>query len=190
MIALLGLEWRAAASEVEEAVYLLEPPPVGAVSVAVAKARAATADLDEVVVAADTLVVTDSEVLGKPDKADAARRMLAQLRGRDHHVLTGVALIGAAREWAGVVDTRVVMRSYSDAEVDAYIERGEAFDKAGAYAIQDETFRPVERAEGCYLNVVGLPLCAVAAGLTVLGVEVERAGRPPCAYCNRGRSVF
>ena len=166
----------------------MDPPLTGAVNVAIAKARTATTEPDEVVVGADTLVVIDHAVLGKPENADDARRMLTQLRDRGHHVLTGVALVSPGRDWAAVVDSRVVMRAYSEQEIDAYIARGEPFDKAGGYAIQDKEFRPVNRIEGCYLNVVGLPLCAVAAGLTTLGVEVERAGTPPCLYCNR--SVF
>jgi hypothetical protein len=78
------------------------------------------------------------------------------------------------------------------------VARGEPFDKAGGYAVQDEVFRPVERLEGCYLNVVGLPVCAVAAGLRAVGVEVAElaAGTPPCGYCRAGaplvaiRSVY
>jgi len=145
-------------------------------------------------VAADTLVVVDQhEILGKPATPAAARAMLERLRGRDHQVLTGVLLRRGDAEpmqtWAGVVSTRVVMRAYTDAEIEAYIERGEPFDKAGGYAVQDQAFRPVERLEGCYLNVVGLPLCAVAAGLRTLGVDVAAGGPPPCAYCERGRPL-
>jgi predicted house-cleaning NTP pyrophosphatase (Maf/HAM1 superfamily) len=135
-------------------------------------------------------VVIDDEILAKPADDAEAREMLGRLRGRAHHVLSGVALRCAELEWAGVVDTRVIMRSYSDAEVRAYITRGEPFDKAGGYAIQDEIFKPVERVEGCYLNVVGLPLCAAAAGLRTLGVgEIGAAGPPPCEYCERGKPL-
>lgn len=182
------MPWRAVIADVDEQGLLLAKPVVAAINVAVAKAQSETPEPDEVVVAADTLVVTDGHILGKPADADDARRMLRRLRDRDHHVLTGVSLIAASREWAGAVDTRVVMRRYSDAEIETYVERGEPFDKAGAYAIQDRQFRPVERVEGCYLNVVGLPLCAVAAGLTTFGLDVERAGPPLCVYCER--SVF
>ena len=160
----------------DEEAFLLAEPIVAAVNVAVAKSHAIGPPApDEVVVAADTLVVTDGEILGKPADADDARKMLARLRGRDHHVLTGVVLTGEKREWAGVVDTRVEMRSYEDEEIEAYIARGEPFDKAGGYAIQDEEFRPVARIEGCYLNVVGLPLCTLAAGLAALGIQLESA---------------
>jgi septum formation protein len=161
---------------------------VSALNVAHAKARGAVVDADDVVVAADTLVVVDGGVLGKPVDAEDAMRMLRDLRGRGHEVLTGVAVRTAQeREWGAVVGTRVVMRAYGDDEVAAYVARGEPFDKAGAYAVQDTVFEPVERLEGCYLNVVGLPLCAVAAGLVALGIEVAAVTeRPPCALCRAG----
>jgi MAF protein len=186
LVALLGLPWRTSPAAVDEEAYLLPEPAVSALNVAVAKARATIADVDEVVLAADTLVVREGAVLGKPADPEVARGMLTHLRGRPHHVLTGVVLRAASLQWGGVVDTQVMMRDYSDAEMEAYIGRGEPFDKAGAYAVQDEVFRPVERLDGCYLNVVGLPLCAVAAGLTALGQTPERAGAPPCSYCERG----
>jgi len=162
---------------------------VAAANVAMAKARAVTADAHETVVAADTLVVIDNDILAKPADAEAARSMLARLRGRPHHVLTGVVLCSRDQAFAGVVDTRVVMRAYAAEEVEAYIARGEPFDKAGGYAIQDQVFHPVERLDGCYLNVVGLPLCAVAAGLNAMSVAVATAGPPLCSYCERGRQL-
>jgi predicted house-cleaning NTP pyrophosphatase (Maf/HAM1 superfamily) len=101
--------------------------------------------------------------------------------------MSGVALRAAdGREWGAVVSTEVVMRDYTDAEIDEYVARKEPFDKAGGYAIQDTLFRPVDRVEGCYLNVVGLPLCAVAAGLNAMGTEVQPAGGAPCEYCRAG----
>jgi MAF protein len=186
-VALLGLAWRVEPADVAEEDYLLAEAAAAAVNVAAAKALAVMANLDEeIVVAADTLVVIDDDILAKPADSLAAREMLDRLRGHAHHVLTGVMLRSAKLSWAGVVDTRVTMREYATSEVDAYIERGEPFDKAGGYAVQDEAFRPVERLEGCYLNVVGLPLCAVAAGLNALGVATRPAGSPPCTYCQRG----
>ena len=181
---------RVAAADLDEGAYLLEEPTVAAVNIAVAKARAIEAEPDEVMLTADTLVVCDGEVLAKPADADEARHMLRRLRGRPHQVLSGVALRNDdGVRWCGTVATTVVMRAYTDAEVDAYIARGEPFDKAGGYAVQDEEFRPVERLEGCYLNVVGLPLCAVAAGLMSMRVEVTGAGRPPCGYCRAGADL-
>jgi MAF protein len=162
---------------------------VAAVNVAVAKAGGVRAEPNEIVVAADTLVVVGHDVLGKPATPEDARAMLARLCGRAHHVLTGVVLRREDLDWAGVVSTRVAMRTYSDVETEAYIARGEPFDKAGGYAVQDASFRPVERLDGCYLNVVGLPLCAVAAGLNTLGVPAEPGTSPPCTYCERGRPI-
>jgi MAF protein len=189
---LLGLEWRAAAADVPEEEYLLAEPLSSALNVALAKARAVECQPEEVVLAADTLVVCDGEVLGKPADEAEASAMLARLRGRPHAVLTGVVLrAGNGREWGGVVETRVWMRGYSETEVQAYIARGEPFDKAGGYAIQDAEFRPVERVEGCYLNVVGLPVCAAVAGLEALSHNVSRPTslRAPCAYCERGAGL-
>jgi septum formation protein len=191
LIDLLQMPWRAAPADVDEDAHLLAEPAVAAVNVALAKARAAAvaAERDEVVLAADTLVVIENDLLAKPADADQARRMLARLRGRAHHVLTGVALQAADCQWAAVVDTRVLMRAYAGEEVEAYITRGEPFDKAGGYAVQDAEFRPVEHLEGCYLNVVGFPLCAVAAGLASLGVPTESAGPPPCRFCRAGAEL-
>jgi MAF protein len=188
LISLLGLPWRAAPAHIDESAYLLAEPLVGALNVAAAKAQVVRGDADEVILAADTLVVADGQVLGKPVDAAEARGMLATLRARAHDVLTGVCLrAGTDLRWGAVVSTRVVIRDYGDQEVDAYTERGEPFDKAGGYAVQDEVFRPVERLEGCYLNVVGLPLCAVAAGLTTLGVmAAAQTEQPPCGYCHAG----
>lgn len=166
---------------------------IAALNVAVAKARRASARDDEITVAGDTLVVADNRILGKPVHDAEATAMLRQLRGRPHVVLTGVALRAHDdREWGAVVQTRVLMRAYSDEEIAAYIGRKEPFDKAGGYAIQDSEFRPVETLDGCYLNVVGLPLCAVMAGLEALGVEVQRRGslRAPCELCRQGAQRF
>jgi MAF protein len=160
---------------------------LAALNVAVAKARAIDHADNEVVIAADTLVVVGDEVLGKPEDAPEAVQMLNQLKAKSHFVMSGVALkLVDGREWGGVVATEVVMRDYTDPEVAAYVERGEPFDKAGGYAIQDSRFRPVERVEGCYLNVVGLPMCAVASGLNALGIEVKPAVGAPCEYCRAG----
>jgi septum formation protein len=133
---------------------------------------------DTIVLAADTVGVTgEGGLLGKPADAAEAEAMLRRLRGDWHIVSTAFCLLmpegsdtGApARSVTGRVDTRVLMRPYTDAEIAAYIATGDPFDKAGAYAIQHPQFRPVARIEGCYNTVVGLPLCAVRRGLVTLG---------------------
>jgi MAF protein len=188
-MALLEMPWRAAPADLAEDDLLLADAPLAALNVALAKARATPIETDEVVLAADTLVVLEGAILGKPASPDAARGMLLALRGRGHDVMSGVALrLADGRAWGAVVWTRVEMRAFSDAEIDAYIARGEPFDKAGGYAVQDAQFRPVAATEGCYLNVVGLPLCAAAAGLEALGGALSAPARrqPPCTYCTAG----
>ncbi len=115
------------------------------------------------VLAADTAVVANGRILGKPRDPDEARRMLQTLRGRGHWVFTGIALRSQEALVTDVVPTLVFMRAYRDAEIEASIQRGTPFDKAGGYAIQDPHLKPVARLgpEPCYANVVGLPLCRV-----------------------------
>lgn len=127
---------------------------------------------DAVILGADTSVALNGEIMGKPvDDADAFR-MLRALRGRPHKVVTGVTVLDAASgEWAAAARASdVYMRNYSDSEIAAYVATGRHRDKAGAYAAQDETFKPASRIEGCYLNVVGLPLCDVLMLLDHMGV--------------------
>ncbi len=126
-----------------------------------------------VILAADTLGV-DGEILGKPVDAEDARQMLKRLRGRVHQVYTALTLLvldhgNARQEMTNVTRTDVYMRDYSDADIEAYIATGDPFDKAGSYAIQHEEFHPVERIEGSYTNVVGLPLETLHAMLAEIG---------------------
>jgi septum formation protein len=122
---------------------------------------------DAWVLAADTVVALDMRALGKPSDAADAVAMLTALAGRTHTVFTGVALLrpGGARAECTVVGTPVVFRSLTRAEIDAYLATGEPFDRAGAYAIQGEGAHLVDRVEGSYTNVIGLPLPDVAAWL-------------------------
>ncbi len=111
-----------------------------------------------IVLGADTVVVVDGAVLGKPDGDADAARMLRQLSGRAHHVLTGVALTAGRRRCEGVQETRVYFRALSPDDVAWYVASGESGDKAGAYSIQGRASRFVTRIEGSYTNVVGLPI--------------------------------
>jgi septum formation protein len=145
-----------------------------AVAALAARKAATVAGRREVglVVGADTVVVLDGLPLGKPADAGDAARMLRLLRGRTHDVVTGVAVVDAAtgRTARSAVSSVVQMRSFSDAEIAAYVATGEPFDKAGGYAIQGAGGALVAAVDGCYLNVVGLPLCELAALLARFGI--------------------
>jgi MAF protein len=134
---------------------------------------AAWAPPDSTVIAADTTVVYKEEILVKPESPAEAVEMLRKLCGECHQVYTGVTVLRNPDRMAfsGVNATDVFMRDYSDEEIQAYVETGDPLDKAGAYAIQHRGFDPVDHLEGCYTNVVGLPLCTVNRLLRQAGIE-------------------
>lgn len=153
------------------------PAPEAVTALALAKARAVASRLaGAIVLGADTAIVLGGKVFGKPQSPEDARRMLRELQGREHEVITGVALVEAPgrREAATHVVTRVRMRALSQAEIDAYIASGEPLDKAGAYAIQAAGHGLVDRVEGCYTNVVGLPLTTTRRLLEAWGIIASR----------------
>ena len=170
----LGVEFRLVDVEVDETPGRHEAPDAYVRRLAREKARAGQAAAPAAslpVLAADTTVVLDGEILGKPvDDADA-RAMLARLAGRPHEVLTGVAVLdGRGLLVDTVVATRVRFRALTPAEIAAYVASGEPLDKAGAYGIQGLGGALVERIEGSYSNVVGLPLAETLALLDAAGV--------------------
>ena len=128
-------------------------------------------------IGADTSVVLEGEILGKPEDEAEARTMLTALRGRSHRVVTGVTVSCDGMSASSVTSSDVAMREYTDAEMERYIESGEPFDKAGGYAIQDREFAPVSGLTGCYLNVVGFPLCEVMRLMSEVGVDVNAEAR-------------
>ncbi|HET9659913.1 MAG TPA: nucleoside triphosphate pyrophosphatase [Thermomicrobiales bacterium] len=131
------------------------------------------------VLAADTDVVLDDEILGKPEDAAGAVAMLRRLRGREHEVLTAIVLIDATSEttWETLVSSRVLIRNLSNTEIDCYVATGEPLDKAGGYAIQGAGVSMVRRVDGCYTNVVGLPICATRDMLALAGAAIDPAIR-------------
>ena len=140
---------------------------------ALEKAKAGlNASKDEVVLGADTVVVVDGAILGKPVDDDEARSMLESLSGRDHLVLTGVALVHGNRELVELDLSRVHFLQVSAAEIVWYVASGEPRDKAGAYAIQGLASRFVDRIEGSYANVVGLPVARVYRMLASLAPDL------------------
>ncbi len=123
-----------------------------------------------VVIAADTVVSLDGRALGKPESRKTASSMLRDLRGRRHEVFTTVSLTYAPfrqqrKVFSHTVASEVFMRRYGDKEIDDYVATGIPYDRAGAYGVQDGEFDPAKSVIGCYLNVIGLPLCAVRAML-------------------------
>lgn len=135
---------------------------------------------NRIVVTADTTVLLDGKELGKPHDAIHARELLLSLRGRWHHVITGVVVStianGKIQLHSASCTTPVLMRPYSEEEVAAYIATGDPLDKAGAYGIQHPQFQPTERIDGCYLNVVGLPLCTLVELLARFDVHPVNPG--------------
>ncbi|HJX62125.1 MAG TPA: Maf family protein [Dehalococcoidia bacterium] len=224
LLARLGLPFRIVVPDVDEDVSSNADLTPEEMAEALARAKAlsvAQRDRGGLVLAADTLVVEDDTILGKPRDADEAAAMLRRLRDREHRVITGIALLNPAQPGSvgippppegggihaapftarcqkspfgtlGLVDhvtTAVRMRPYSEEEIAAYIARGEPFDKAGAYAIQDPAFHPVASYDGCYCNVVGLPLRAVIRLLRRVGLDITHehlAGLP--SECERCRA--
>jgi MAF protein len=173
LLSLLGIPFVIKAAGVDERQLEGEAPTELVLRVSQAKALAVNGVRpDELVVAADTIVVVDGEVLGKPADPDDAVRMLHLLRARPHWVYSGVAVWHpASRRMVHELGGSLVwMRDYADDEIAAYVESGDPLDKAGAYAIQHPEFDPVSRVEGCWLSVVGLPLCHLGRALARFGV--------------------
>ncbi len=175
----LGLEFAIAVPAVEERAIGGATPEETTARVAEAKNRAIHRP-GQVTIAADTAVVLDGEVLGKPRSPGEAWAMLRRLRDRQHHVLTAIAVSAGDRTAVDVVTTIVHMRPYSDEEIAAYVASGDPFDKAGGYAVQHAGFQPVARMRGCYQNVIGLPLCHLCRRLIAAGIAVPTL--PPALF--------
>jgi MAF protein len=177
LLALGKRKFKILAADVNEQLKPGELPRTYVLRLAETKAWAvvAEADVDDVVIAADTTVVDGENILGKPMDEEEAESMLRRLRGRTHQVYTAVAALRVAdntllTDWC---NTDVPMRAYSDDELMAYISTGDPLDKAGAYAIQHTGFNPVENLQGCFANVVGLPLCHLTRTLRKLDILPE-----------------
>ena len=202
LIQVLSTEAQALAPSADEpAPALGEDPREYARRLAEAKATSVVDASCAPVLAADTVVVApDGRILGKPADESDAREALRTLRGREHSVITAVAVRGpesGGRVSVESVETRVRMRTYSDAEIDAYVSSGAPLDKAGAYGIQDEAFRPAAEVTGCRLNVVGLPLCLASRQLVVAGAVPPQLGQAArlegapggCRYCRSSKNA-
>ena len=192
LLTAVGLEFTVAVSGTDETPVAGLTPDLQAQDHARAKAQAVAATLESgTVIAADTIVDVDGEILGKPASPTEAVAMFQRLRGRSHRVVTAVAAIDAA-SGETLTETRVskvTMRHYSDDEIISYVNSGSPLDKAGAYGIQDRDFNPVERVKGCYHNVVGLPVCLLLDMLLKLAVhppaDLSRIQADKCPDCRR-----
>ena len=173
LLALTTLNFVVSVADVDESTRENELPAAYVLRLAETKARAVKADADRLILAADTTVVDGDVNLGKPQDDADAFAMLARLRGRTHQVYTGLALLrpGNGLLLTDLSITDVPMRGYTDEEIHAYIATGDPFDKAGAYAIQNEQFHPVESMTGCYAGVMGLALCHVTRLLRKMDVS-------------------
>jgi septum formation protein len=179
LLSLFGLEYKLLAAQVDESPLPGEAGAEYVERMARDKAMAASAEVEAngVIIAADTTVVAQAQpggagILGKPADRSEALAMLSGLRGQVHQVLTAITIRPAqgGRIVSDLCSTDVLMRNYSDEEMEAYVASGDPLDKAGAYAIQHAGFHPVEEVHGCYANVMGLPLCHLARNLLTLKI--------------------
>ncbi len=179
LLSLIGLEYNLLPAQVDETSLPGEDAIDYVKRIAKSKADAASVRLQVagIVIAADTAVVDHSpagspQIFGKPAGENEAARMLRSLRGHTHQVFTALFILpdSGGKALTDVCTTDVPMREYSDPEIMAYIASGDPLDKAGAYAIQHAGFHPVDKLEGCYANVMGLPLCHLARNLFQLGI--------------------
>lgn len=170
----IGLDFSVVPADVDERALPGERAEVHALRLAREKAEVVAGKIARgVVIAADTIVVLDGQILGKPAGPADARRMLAQLSGREHSVMTGIAVaeVPAGRLATDLAVTAVRFRQLAPEEIDAYVATGEPLDKAGAYGIQEKGALFVEKIDGCYSNVVGLPLARLGFLLKSFGVR-------------------
>ena len=175
LLSRLGLNFQVMPADVLEETNPGESPGETVARLSLSKALAVESRVNSgVIIAADSMVVLEGRALGKPKDADEARWMLRLLRGTRHQVSTGVTVIdlGSGRRLTDSMTSNVTLREFTDEEIDASIDSGSPLDKAGAYAVQDEVLHPAQSWDGCYSNIVGLPLCRVGEMLEELGCDI------------------
>ncbi|MBI4874746.1 MAG: septum formation inhibitor Maf [Acidobacteria bacterium] len=172
-----GIQFEVREASVDESMLPGESPAGHVRRLAQAKAEAVIPGPSDVVLGADTVVVLDDLVFGKPEGPEDAARMLRRLSGRWHEVITGICLRSARRVLVETETTRVRFIRVPEAEIRACAESGEPLDKAGAYAIQGLASKFIDRIEGCYFNVVGLPVSRVYQALAAWSGADDFAAR-------------
>jgi septum formation protein len=178
-----GWKFRVLAVDTDETPLPCEAPVSYVSRLAEVKARAAGLKARHgFILAADTTVADGTNILGKPQNGLDAAAMLTRLRGKQHQGFTALAMLNVGNDQLTieVCATQVRMRNYSDEEIATYVASGDPLDKAGAYAIQNLLFRPVENFAGCFANVMGLPLCHLARMSTRLGIPISEEVASTC----------
>jgi septum formation protein len=171
----IGLRFKVEPSNYEEDMQSGLEPHEFAQKISLEKAEVvASRHKNAIVIAADTLIVSGSQILGKPHTENEARKILETINGKPHSVITGFSVIdtGENKTLSKSVETKVYIRKLTSAEIDAYVKSKEPLDKAGAYAIQGLGAVIVEKIEGDYFNVIGLPLSALTEALKEFGINI------------------
>ena len=171
-----GLEFEVISGDYEEDMTLPMSPKELVKFLSRGKAESVAKKYKGIIIGADTFIAFDNKVLGKPHTAEKARATLAMLRGKQHSVLTGFTIIDteSGKSFSDVVEATVTFRNYSDEEIEAYVSTGEPLDRAAAYAIQGGGAAFVEKIEGDYDGIVGLPVTAVTEALKEFGVNAVK----------------
>lgn len=172
LLGLTGLDFVIRAADIDETMIPGEAPFDEVARLSREKALAVARGADDVVIAADTIVVCDGAILGKPRDEQDALRMLRLLSGREHQVMTGMTVVRGGRAETVTEVTDIHFRTLSESEIRAYIATGEPMDKAGAYGIQGGAALFVSHLNGDYFNVVGLPVCVLTGILRGFGLRV------------------
>lgn len=173
LLSMMGLDFIVQTADIDETMDKSQTPAHEVAAVSARKAeKIAWEHPDDVIVSADTIVVIDGKILGKPKDEEDAARMLRLLSGRTHTVYTGLTVHANGESKTQVVGTDVTFRELTDAEIAAYIKTKEPMDKAGAYGIQGYGPMFVSHLDGDYFCVMGLPVCTLAGMLRSAGVEI------------------
>ncbi|OZI11302.1 septum formation inhibitor Maf [Bacillaceae bacterium SAS-127] len=175
----IGLPFTVIVSDVDETISHPISSKETVMQLASRKAHAVAKHHEQnIVIGADTIVVLDGEILGKPKDRSDAKRMLSKLSGREHSVYTGVAIVQGKNEHVFYEETNVTFWELSSEEIDAYIDSGEPFDKAGAYGIQGIGALLVKKIDGDYFSVVGLPVASLYRQLQRFGLQGATISSP------------
>ena len=172
LLGLFHIPFTIRVADIDETMDPEKPPFDEVARVSQLKALAVERTSEDIVIAADTIVVCGSRVLGKPNNEEEAKAMLRLLSGRDHQVMTGVTVLRADRVETITEVTDIHFRTLSDREIDAYVRSGEPMDKAGAYGIQGGAALFAEKMVGDYYNVMGLPVCRLWQLLSAIAPEL------------------